>query len=221
MTPREAAPSWTLLRGDGPVRTALYLHSDADELAAVWSLVPHDGLALVGVSGADWDADLSPWPAPRAFRGGADFAGRAEEHLATLVGRVVPAAEAELGGAPARRGLAGYSLAGLFAVYALYRTDCFSLIGSMSGSLWFDGFADWMAARAPRVPSARVYLSLGDAEAHARSPRLASVADCTARAEALLRAGGADCSFRWERGNHFADVTGRLARGIAWLANEG
>lgn len=43
-------------------------------------------------------------------------------------------------------GIAGYSLAGLFALYALYKTDVFTRVASMSGSLWFPGIMGIPAA---------------------------------------------------------------------------
>ena len=43
-------------------------------------------------------------------------------------------------------GIAGYSLAGLFALYALYKTDAFTRVASMSGSLWFPGIMGIPAA---------------------------------------------------------------------------
>ena len=58
----------------------------------------------------------------------------------------MPEAEALLPGAPAWRGLAGYSLAGLFALYALYQTDVFARAASMSGSFWFEGIMEYVCS---------------------------------------------------------------------------
>ncbi len=58
----------------------------------------------------------------------------------TLTQRIVPLTENHLGYAPEFRGIAGYSLAGLFALWAVYQTGLFDRAASVSGSLWFDGF---------------------------------------------------------------------------------
>lgn len=64
----------------------------------------------------DWNADLSPWRAKAVFRGQEDFAGNADAYLKKLVDCVI--AEAEAGQTIRRRMIAGYSMAGLFAMYA-------------------------------------------------------------------------------------------------------
>lgn len=54
-------------------------------------------------------------------------------------------AEKVIGGVPRWRGIAGYSLTGLFALYyAIYQTDLFSRVGSISGTLWFPGMKEYI-----------------------------------------------------------------------------
>jgi predicted alpha/beta superfamily hydrolase len=172
--------------------------------------------AMMCVRCADWDGCLSPWPAPKAFRSGNDFSGGAGEYLRSILG-ALPAAEAALGFAPSRRWIAGYSLAGLFAVYALYECGAFDGAACVSGSLWFDGFTDYMAAHRPVKTPERVYFSLGQTEAATRNSRLAAVERETARAEEIMRLSGADTVFERNPGGHFADDAPRLAKGIDWL----
>lgn len=62
------------------------------------------------------------------------FTGGADNYLRLLTEEIIPAAEKEINGVPCWRGIAGYSLAGLFALYGIYQTDLFSRVGSMSGS---------------------------------------------------------------------------------------
>ena len=202
--------------GNCPV---VYTHSPGDGAEAAAALQEDAKLVLVSVEGVDWDRDLTPWPAPGVFRGRGDFAGGADAYLKELTGNIVPAVEAELGFYPCCRSLAGYSLAGLFAIYALYRTDVFSRVASMSGALWYDGFLDFMKKSAPvRLPD-RAYFSLGGRERKAGDRRLAVVEECTAEAEELLRSRGANTRFELNPGNHFTDVSGRIARGIRWISD--
>ncbi len=77
----------------------------------------------------------------------------------------MPEAEKELPGPPAWRGIAGYSLAGLFALYAICQTDVFSRVGCMSGSLWFPGFKEYVFSHEPKRWADCIYFSLGDREA--------------------------------------------------------
>ena len=99
--------------------------------------------AFVFISGFDWNQNLSPWPAPAAWKGTPDFSGGANAFLDELTGEVLPEVRVELGYDPAWYGIAGYSLAGLFAVYSLYRTDVFRRAASASGSMWFDDFREY------------------------------------------------------------------------------
>ena len=169
--------------------------------------------ALFALSGEDWNRDLSPWAAPACFRGGDDFAGEGPAYLRRLARDVFPRAEA-LAGLPAGcpRAMAGYSLAGLFALWALLETDLFAGAASASGSLWFDGFDDYLVRSAARAAGKAVCLSLGDAEPRTRNRRLACVEERTVLAEDLLRAAGARVAAQRNPGNHFNDPEGRLLR---------
>ena len=172
--------------------------------------------SLACVGDLDWNRDLSPWRAPSIRGGDEPFAGGADGYLALLAGSIVPEAEEALGNRPSFRVLAGYSLAGLFAVYSTYRTDMFSRIASASGSFWFPGFMDFARSHEPvRVPD-RLYLSVGDREARTRSPVLSTVEDNTRELCGEFLEMGAESLFETNPGNHFNDPTGRMAKGIAW-----
>ena len=84
---------------------------------------------------------MVPWDSPPAFKNAAPCTGGADNYLRLLILEIIPMAEEELNGVPCWRGIAGYSLAGLFALYAIYQTDLFSRVGSISGSLvsWNEG----------------------------------------------------------------------------------
>ena len=168
-----------------------------------------------------WDGDLSPWAAPAVYREAAPFAGHADGYLDTLTQAVLPEILRRLPGSPSCKVLAGYSLAGLFSLYAMYRTDAFDRFVSASGSLWYPGFLDYAAAHAPvRLPQ-RVYLSLGDREAKTRHPVMRTVEENTLRLAALFRGQGIDTAYERNPGNHFTDCGLRAAKGIAWAIAPG
>ena len=114
--------------------------------------------------------------------------------------------------------LAGYSLGGLFALWAAYRTESFDGICAVSPSLWVRG---WDAYAEGRVACAdAVYLSLGDKEERARNVCMAAVGDCVRRQASRLTRQFTEGKtvFEWNRGGHFDDEPGRMARGLAWTA---
>ena len=193
----------------------IYAVMDQQANKETWHLLEGRGLALAAISGVDWNRELSPWKAPKAFRGGEDFGGQGPTLLDTLTQQIIPLTENHLGYAPGFRGIAGYSLAGLFALWAVYQTDLFDRAASISGSLWFDGFLEFMKSNTPKAKF--VYLSLGDKEKLAKNPRLAAVEDCTRQTAELLGAHNIPVAFEMNRGGHFQDIPARIARGISSL----
>lgn len=198
-------------------QSIVYTVMDGEEAQAVWAMLEEPKPALAAISGVDWNRELSPWPALKVFRGGEDFSGGGPALLKTLTTQIVPRVEAQLGFIPVSRAIAGYSLAGLFALWSAFQTDVFDRAASISGSLWFDGFWDYMKSTALPSGLRQVYLSLGNREKNARNQRMAAVEDCTHRTEELLRGWGIPTIFEMNPGGHFQDVPDRIARGINHL----
>lgn len=173
--------------------------------------------SLAAISGLSWDDDLTPWPIPPIMKGGAPCAGRADDYIETLTGAILPKVAEALPAETAYIALAGYSLAGLFALYAMYRTERFARIASASGSLWYPGFVEYAVSHAPvRKPDA-LYLSLGDKEGKTRNPLMCPVEDNTRRLADYYRDAGMPMTLEMNPGGHFNDPTGRTARAIAWM----
>ena len=194
---------------------ALYTVSEAAEARELFEALPRPRPTLICVDGVDWDRDLSPWPAQKVFRGGEDFSGGAEAFLHILLTELIPAAETGL--SPAWRGVFGYSLAGLFSLWALTKTDAFSRCASVSGSLWFDGFTDYLAAHPLLGTPERVYLSLGDREEKAKNPRMQRVHIATEQAKAIVERRGVPCLFELNPGGHFQNPMDRQRRALLSL----
>ena len=172
---------------------------------------------LAALRTRDWNAELSPWPAPPVF-GKEGFAGGAGGTLAHLRGEVLPALRQRFGSAP-KAGLGGYSLAGLFALWAARECGEFEGVAAASPSVWYPEWEAYTAAHPMRAGC--VYLSLGDREERTRNPVMAAVGDRIRGEAALLqRELGADaCLMEWNEGNHFKDSDGRTARAFAWVMN--
>jgi len=122
------------------------------------------GAWLIQVQGADWNRDFSPWPAPKVFSKGDDFSGGGDAYLAALVQKI-PLWEKEWGVTPLWRGIAGYSLSGLFSLYALTKTGIFSRCGCFSGSLWYPGWMEYLKKSGFVSAPQAVVFSLGDRKA--------------------------------------------------------
>lgn len=214
------------VRAPGGKKGALpvvYLNVFQGDGAEVWGRLGELGcapLALVAVGGIAWERDMTPWSAEPATRNEPPYEGGAPAHLQKLVGSIVPAAEERLsdgGVAVAWRGIAGYSLAGLFSLWSFWQTDAFTRAASASGSLWYEGWLDYAAGHElARVPE-RAYLSLGSKEHRTPNRLMREVRDATGATEALLAERGAQTTFELNPGNHFAQTDLRMARGIAWL----
>ena len=111
--------------------------------------------------------------------------------------------------------IGGYSLAGLFALWAAYQTDVFAGAVAASPSVWFPEFIDYMKANEIKVKN--VYLSLGDKEEKAKNPTMATVGDCIREAYAWLNEQGVNVTLEWNQGNHFKDADVRTAKGFTWV----
>ena len=208
---------WPGAKEDGPV---VYLNTFGDEGERVYrelgtGLAPE--FTLVAVSGLAWDHDMAPWDIPLIFEGDTACTGGADDYLGLLVEEIMPRAEREVPGKVLWRGIAGYSLAGLFAVYSLYRTDIFSRAASMSGSFWFPDFREYVFSHEMKREPECIYFSLGDRECRTGNPYLRTVQECTEEIEAFYRGKGIDTVFRSNPGGHTKNAVGRTAAGIAWI----
>ena len=171
--------------------------------------------ALAAFEVKDWNRELSPWEAPSVF-GKIPFGGMAEETLSFVLDRLLPELHTRLA-AVMKLCIGGYSLAGLFALWAATRTDAFSGVAAASPSVWFPGWIDYVKANPIQVKA--VYLSLGDREERAKNPVMATVGDCIREQYALLQADHS-VTLEWNPGNHFQDSEKRTARAFCWIAEQ-
>ena len=195
----------------------MILNSAADGAEKIYETVKRTAdrdFSLASVSGLDWNADLSPWPSPGVVKGGGPFGGGADAYLGQLEEEIIPEILGRMPAEPLRIIIAGYSLAGLFALYSLYRTRLFSGAASVSGSLWFPGFTEFAESNEMMRRPERIYLSLGDKESQTANPVLAASEKKTRRMNEYFRSEGIETVFEMNPGNHFRDPCGRTARGI-------
>ncbi|MCR5250406.1 MAG: alpha/beta hydrolase [Lachnospiraceae bacterium] len=190
---------------------------DADSLRGELKKLSLREHNLLCISKLEWENDLSPWEAPPAFAKEAPFGGGADAYLALLLDVILPGAEERIKGKPAFTALAGYSMAGLFALYAAHETERFDRLASVSGSLWFPGFKDHVFSHPMKKKPDKVYLSLGDREDRSGSALLRSVRENTEAIAAHYKEQGLNVTMELNPGNHFKDPGWRIAKGLACL----
>lgn len=177
------------------------------EVSEIQRLTSMD-FCLIAVKVRSWNQDLSPWKAPAVF-GNQDFGNGAADFLRNIT---------ELCSDPHKTYyLGGYSLAGLFSLWAAYQTSLFAGIAAASPSVWFPGFIDYMKQH--EIRNRAVYLSLGDKEEKTRNPIMSTVSDCIREGYAWLNGQGIRCTLEWNPGNHFREPDLRTAKAFAWVMN--
>ena len=175
---------------------------------------------IVSPAVKDWDAAYSPWPASIGDR---HFDGQASDYFYQLQTEVLPQLK-KLYSLPDHclLSFAGYSLAGLTALYAMLHTTTFRCCASISGSLWYPGWTDYLENHICTIDSeSHVYLSLGKAEVKTRSALMQSNKTCSEYTESLLknRLGESSVLFEWNNGNHFFEIPQRITKALIWLLN--
>ena len=115
---------------------------------------------LAEISGLNWDDDMSPWAIPPISENDTPCGGKADAYLTLLLNEIIPTVKTELNAEPRSIMLAGYSLAGLFALYAVTKCDLFTAAASCSGSMWFPDFKEYITKfDTTKLPRA-IYFSL-------------------------------------------------------------
>ena len=147
------------------------------------------------------------------------FGGNAGDTLRFLTEQVIPTLEQRY---PLPKNikiiLGGYSLAGLFALWASTQTDLFYGIAAASPSVWFPG---WMEFEQQHPMQAqRVYLSLGDKEERTKNAVMAAVGDNIRTLHRELAGCGKDCTLEWNSGGHFKNADLRTAKAFGWVMED-
>ncbi len=164
-----------------------------------------DSFCLKAIKVNSWNHDLSPWKAPAVF-GNEDFGDGAENMLREILKLTEDRSRTYC--------IGGYSLAGLFSLWAAYQTDIFSGVAAASPSLWFPGFMDYAGKH--EIKTGTIYLSLGDREEKTRNKIMSTVGDCTRELYDQYLKKGLNCRLEWNSGNHFKEPDLRTAKAFSW-----
>ena len=198
----------------------LILHCFSEEEEAVVKLLQgqeYFTFPLLCINNLNWQKDMCPWDSPALIKNEKDFIGGADEYLFLLEKEIIPRAVEILGEEPTYYALAGYSLAGLFALYAGYRSSLLSRIASVSGSLWYPDFVSFAKEEEMLSKVERLYLSLGTEEAKTKHAVLSTIESKTRELVEHYQSSGYCVNFELNPGNHFCEVEQRIEKAIRWI----
>lgn len=162
---------------------------------------------LMTIPVKNWSYDMTPWETSEATDGGG-----AKKKLDDILNKVIPEYEAEHRNEGRRYILAGYSLAGLFSLWASYQTDKFDAIVAGSPSVWYPGWVEYAEENICKAQN--VYLSIGSKEHKTRNVLMSKVSENLKKQYEILSNRGVDTVLEINPGNHFKDVSLRMAKGI-------
>ena len=194
------------------------------------------GFAMVFFDCVEWARALMPW-ADDAVSRDAEVGRHAPDTLRFIEHTLLPWLRERFGALPCIIG--GYSLGGLFALWAARNTDAFAAVAAASPSLWIKGWGEYAAAH-PILPpkattqhstlniphsesrSSAIHLSLGDREEHCRNQRMKRIGDCVRAEHALLcqQLSPTAVTLRWHEGGHFGAEAERTAEAFAWCIEQ-
>lgn len=180
--------------------------------------LPDAEYTVVAVEVDDWFRQFSPWPSDQLD---SKFAGEAEKTWQWMEEYVLPECGVDAAGKMPDRKIyiMGYSLAGLFALWALMEKPVLSGAISCSGSLWYPDFMGKIQNDCHKLHGKKIYLSVGGKEANTKDPLMANVLTCTKETYGLLKDQNA-VKYELNSGGHFADAGKRLAKGLRWVLEE-
>lgn len=161
----------------------------------------------------DWDGMLTPWSDKvdnRVFLGnGRKFLSELEKEVGFIKEKYERAPKVYL---------VGYSLAGLFSMWALFESDIFDGCVSASGSLWYSGWLEY--AKIHKLKNkADIYISLGKKEPNTKNQTMKQVGINTEGTYEIIKndINAKRTFFEWNEGGHFLDAAGRIAKGMEWI----
>ena len=170
--------------------------------------------SLIAFKIEDWNSELSPWEAPPAF-GKKSFGSGATDTLEFIESRLIPTVKVKYDFSDEVQViLGGYSLAGLFSLWSVYKSKTFSGIAAASPSVWFSGWEEFMNNNTPLINT--IYLSLGDTEEKTKNKVMCAVGDNIRKQKELLKNDNINTILEWNKGGHFSDSDLRVAKAFAW-----
>lgn len=171
------------------------------------------GFAIVFFDTVEWAKALMPWHDEAVSRD-EEVGMHAQDTLVYIEESLIPWLHERFGKLPCIIG--GYSLGGLFALWAARQSAAFCAVAAASPSLWIKGWTDY--ADNNSLNARLAYVSLGDREEHCRNQRMARIGDCVRHEHLTLanQIGSSATTLEWNSGGHFGEEAERTAKAFAW-----
>lgn len=184
--------------GDKDSQTVCYFF-----MAERINIEPVEGVRLVMIYPYDWNYCMTPWKYHDKNMG---KTGGGEEFLSWFISEIYDEKYQ-------RQYIGGYSLGGLFALFAACEKELFDGVMSVSGSLWYPGALEYFSEKSIGKRIGKIYMSLGDKESLTKNAEREKVGFNT---EKLAEVFGEtkEVFFEYNRGGHFTDINGRIAKSI-------
>lgn len=175
---------------------------------------------IVGITPQNRLNDYTPWPSP-GLDGMQAFGGAGDMYLQFLADCLKPRIDAlypALPG-PSDTSIIGASLGGLISLYALYRQNCFGHIVSISGSMWYPGFVNFMQNSVPCRSHTQVLLLSGRMESSGVPLPLRNSVKCLQQAHLILKKQLPlyDIPLLWDNGSHADGLVPRFEKALQWI----
>ena len=184
--------------GDKDSQTVCYFF-----MAERINIEPVEGVRLVMIYPYDWNYCMTPWKYHDKNMG---KTGGGEEFLSWFISEIYDEKYQRLY-------IGGYSLGGLFALFAACEKELFDGVMSVSGSLWYPGALEYFNEKSIGKRIGKIYMSLGDKESLTKNAEREKVGFNTEKlAEVFGRT--KEVFFEYNRGGHFTDINGRIAKSI-------
>ena len=184
--------------GDKDSQTVCYFF-----MAERINIEPVEGVRLVMIYPYDWNYCMTPWKSHDKNMG---KTGGGEEFLSWFISEIYDEKYK-------RQYIGGYSLGGLFALFAACEKELFDGVMSVSGSLWYPGTLEYFGTKSLSKRIGKIYMSLGDKESLTKNAEREKVGFNTEKlAEVFGRT--KEVFFEYNRGGHFTDINGRIIKSI-------
>lgn len=184
--------------GDKDSQTVCYFF-----MAERINIEPVEGVRLVMIYPYDWNYCMTPWKYHDKNMG---KTGGGEEFLSWFISEIYDEKYQ-------RQYIGGYSLGGLFALFAACEKELFDGVMSVSGSLWYPGALEYFSEKSIGKRIGKIYMSLGDKESLTKNAEREKVGFNT---EKLAEVFGKtkEVFFEYNRGGHFTDISERIVKSI-------
>ena len=206
---------------DIPVAILNTFDEDGQEIWNKTKELTNKEFILVTISNINWNKEMTPWYMDRLFKNEDNYEGKADEYIKVLTNSIIPSVtkfiKEKLNKNILEYILAGYSLAGLFSIYSMYKIDVFDKIISCSGSLWYPKFIDFVKENIIMKKPEKIYFSLGNKESKTRNELMCKVEENTKYLKEYFEKRGIKTIYEENEGNHFQDVSNRISKGICWV----